>query len=856
MGIETIILGVLTGAFIVASGTVGIISAVNAEKRNSDYYRKLNKMLDSSPTYSSGPLATQNNNCLTIPIIYGEVKVAGNTIWQDDSETSEIKRIISFATGEVEDIFDIKINNENPSEFLNCTYSIYKGTMTQQIDSRIPGNTMEEKAELTGGLKGIAYVAVSATATSQLTNLFNLTAKIKGQKVKVYSDTKNFTVKYTNNPAWCLLDFLTNYNACAININELDIQSFIEAAQYCDKEIDGKPRFTLNLILDERRSRLEWIDSILMTCHGFISYQNGKLSMHIEKEEDTMQVFTPENIIAGSERFWTTPREKRADIFKVQYIDPENEYAKIFATAEAEVFENEQPIVQEAKIYGVTNFEQASRLAWYYLNQAKTCNKFIAFATSQEGLDRTVGDVIEITSTFLGYKNKKMRIINMAEAQAGQIYITCKEYNPDLYCDKKGSAKPIVNAINLPNLFTTPPTPAHLVLNEYGWRTPEGNHIANIQVKYDAVDFVHFKHYEISYSCDNGTTWEQGNISYDNSYTIGNVQIGKEYIVRVQSVSNQYVFSKAAEALISIIGKNNPPQNVKEFNIFQKNDILKVVIIPPNEPDIEKYEIRKGLTWENAETITIFSGTSTSFKPDTNGTLSYLIKAIDNVGNYSESPVRTAVNVYGLTPQNIVIDKAFVKSDFTDQNSYKILPVIDLGINFEDYRLARETDLTVEVENYDSILIEYRCGYSAFEGWNYLIFDNNVWEDNAEVNWSEWKSLRAFPTFSGQYLQVRISSKEVGFDINTLERIRVIADVDDIEDILTNIDILAEKTTISFNKRFQDIPVITPITTDLTGKICSWRISNVQRNKFDIELIDNDDKLIAGKILNATIRGY
>lgn len=226
MGIEAI-LSIFAASFIIASGTVGIVSAVNAEKRNADYYRRLNKMLDSSPTYSTGPLATQNNNCLSVPIIYGEVKVAGNTIWQDNSTNSVVKKVIAFATGEVEEVFDVRINDKNISEHLNCTYSAYTGTMTQMIDNRVPGTTQEEKAELVGGLKGIVYVAVSADSTSQLSNLFNLTAKIKGQKVKVYSNPKTYTIRYSNNPAWCLLDFLTSYNACSLSMDEIDVQSFI-----------------------------------------------------------------------------------------------------------------------------------------------------------------------------------------------------------------------------------------------------------------------------------------------------------------------------------------------------------------------------------------------------------------------------------------------------------------------------------------------------------------------------------------------------------------------------------------------------------------------------------------------------
>lgn len=241
--------------------------------------------------------------------------------------------------------------------------------------------------------------------------------------------------------------------------------------------------------------------------------------------------------------------------------------------------------------------------------------------------------------------------------------IKLKEYNPSLYQDKMGSAEPIVNAINLPNMFDTPPTPRFLTLDEYGWRTPEGNHIATIKVSYEEIDYIHLSHYEISYSTDNGVSWEQGKVSYNNAYTIENVQIGQEYIVKVQSVTNRNIFSEPTEATLKIVGKNNPPEKVKEFTVFQKGDMLKAVIIPPDDLDIDHYEIRKGLFWNSSEFVCSFSDKTVMFKPDEMGTVNYLIKAVDNVGNYSNAAVRSAVNVSGLTPKNIIIEESFKKKN-------------------------------------------------------------------------------------------------------------------------------------------------------------------------------------------------
>jgi hypothetical protein len=800
-----------------------------------------------SPTYSWGRLQTQTNNCLAIPIIYGECKVAGNTIRQSGAGTTTLQKIIALADGEIEAITDVRINNKAISSLPGCSNSNYIGTPTQLIDSRVTGSTNAQRAEQVGGLRNTAYIALTAKASNQLSGGVNLTTIVKGSKVKIYSDLENYNIEYSNNPAWCILDFLTRYNGSGLPLEEIDLQSFIDAAAYCDEEVDGQKRFTLNLVLDTKKSRLDWLENMLITCRGYTFYQNGKLSLQIEKAENTMQVFDKDNILAGSEKFWTTPREKKVDIFKVQYIDPQNEYARIFAHAEADEFENEQPIVQEIQAWGVTNFNQASRLAWYYLNQSKTCDKFISFSTSQEGLDRTIGDVVEITSTFLGYEEKKMRIIHMSEAQEGQIEIVCKEYNEELYSDQCASANPVVNTITLPNAFDIPPTPQNLIADENCWRTPEGNFISTIKVSWDELDYFHLSHYEISYSNDGGESWSQGNISYDNNFVIQNSQIDKEYLVKVYAVTRKDIFSEPAEASVVTVGKNSPPERVQKFIITQKDDYLKAIITPPDDEDISHYEIRLGSDWETSEFVLRTIETSAMFRATQSGTVCYLVKAVDNVGNYSDDATRFVLNISNIAPKNIVVEQTFTSEDFTQENEFIVLPQIDLGVNFEDYRNPKETRLIIECEN--ATEIQYRHAFAEFQGWDYLTLDEDNWEDDAPLVWSEWKNYTQEPEFCGQCVQVRVKGENI-------EEVKIIADVEDIEDTVSNIAIPNETTRVWLNKSFNIVPTVIPTTVDTTGKVCAWRLGDVGTKYFDIELLDNEDNTIAGKLLCATVRGY
>lgn len=410
----------------------------------------------SSPAYTFGQLQTQVSNLLPRPIIYGQVKIAGNKIWQTGTNTATIKQIICLCDGEINSISDVKFNDEDIAGLSGCSYDAYYGNGTQNIDSRVPGAAQINKAAVVGGLKYDAYLAITAQASKKISNSgFNVTCLVEGKKIRVYTNTSSYSTAYSNNPAWCILDFLTCYNGIGLSHSEIDIQSFIDAANYCNATVDGQARFALNLILDTKSSRLDWLNAMLLVCRGYLVYQDSKIYFKIDQSGSSSQSFDSSNIIAGTEKFWTTPRENKYDTVKIQFIDPDNEYARVYAVAELSSLNNEQPLVKTVEAFGITNFKQASRLGWFYLNEAATTNKFISFTTTKEGLDRTIGDIIAVTSTVMGYTAKLFRIISMNELQEGQIEITCKEYNSNLYNDTQGSVAPSIDVIASTNTFDT-----------------------------------------------------------------------------------------------------------------------------------------------------------------------------------------------------------------------------------------------------------------------------------------------------------------------------------------------------------------------------------------------------------------
>ena len=211
-----------------AFGWVGIALTVISIFVSLRQQKKL-KSQKQSYTYGEGALQTSVSNTSPVPIIYGKMKVAGNLIYSRLSNDKKvIYKIIGLADGPIQKISELKLDDTdaNSSKFEGESYDFYLGNGTQAIDSRVEGGSQEVKAQKVGGLKNLAYVALQAKANENLNGSFNTTCMVEGSIVKKYNnaeDLNDYVEEWTDNPAWCVLDFMTRFNGCGMDIEDIDV---------------------------------------------------------------------------------------------------------------------------------------------------------------------------------------------------------------------------------------------------------------------------------------------------------------------------------------------------------------------------------------------------------------------------------------------------------------------------------------------------------------------------------------------------------------------------------------------------------------------------------------------------------
>lgn len=365
--------------------------------------------------------------------------------------------------------------------------------------------------------------------------------------------------------------------------------------------------------------------------------------------------------------------------------------------------------------------------------------------------------------------------------------------------------------------------------------------------------------------------------------------------------------------------KSKLPDSGVEFTVTQ-NETKLIAALKSNFTNTDyleffTYELRMGPTWEKGVLISRFSGGKYVFDAPNEGTLTFWLKIVDQSGNYSKMATRAIVNVVNLPVKNVIFERQENPDLWTVKNMWRdaagryqirglltlgeyahfadifghalylrsdaeiLFPVIDLGPNILDEAcfyvdvngnvqmryIERLGDFAHFADIFGATLTPMKPQFAkeTFVGVNvkYTTRGNARVDIEYRVSidgqqWSNWMP-EAIKQFSGRYVQIRlvpVSVDGVGQVYITGATIQI--DVPDVEEIIENIAISAQRTRLTFKRKFAEVKSVAPYTQDLTGKQATCYIVEQTNAYFDLEILDENGGIIAGKLQRATIRGY
>ncbi|SUB28724.1 Uncharacterised protein [[Pasteurella] mairii] len=138
-----------------------------------------------------------------------------------------------------------------------------------------------------------------------------------------------FKIAWSDNPAWVLLDILTNKRyGLGQRLGEIhmDKWALYNVAQYCDQLVpDGfgkkEPRFTCNAWLTEQKSAYELINDICSIFRAIPVWTGTELTVIQDRPADPVWIYTNANVVNGEFTRQYSALKSRHNAVHVEYLD-------------------------------------------------------------------------------------------------------------------------------------------------------------------------------------------------------------------------------------------------------------------------------------------------------------------------------------------------------------------------------------------------------------------------------------------------------------------------------------------------------------------------------------------------------
>ena len=744
------------------------------------------------PSFSDFSTQSQQRTQLikqpTVPrrIIYGETRVSGVLGFVETTDNNKfINLVILLATHEVNQIGTIYINDEAltinssnmvtaPSKY-NGLVRVKKhlGTDGQSADTDLIASS-NSKWTSNHKLSGIAYIYVRLefNADAFPNGLPNISALVQGKKVY---DPRTTNTSYSTNPALCIRDYLTDSKyGFGASSSEIDDTAFTTAANICDETVSlnaggTETKYTLNGTFESNATPKQTLENLLTAMGGTVVYSNGTFKVKAAKYVSPT-VTIGDGDIRGAIGLQTA-RSQRDNFNAVKgvFTSPTNNFIPAdYPAFTSSTFETEDG--GDRKFLDLdlpfttsqTMAQRLSKIALFRNRQKVTMTMFCSLKAFQ--LD--VGDTVQVNNNRFGFTNKVFEVAEWGLAIQNDdggnpvlgVDLTLRETNTAVYTWTPSSDEKVFQEDNttLPDAFTVQP-PASVTLSDQLIEYNDGTVIVALDITVGAsVDpFVSFYQVEYKLSTDSDfIIYAQGS---GLNHRVLNVIDQSTYDVRVKAVNTLGVSSTYVTAQRQIVGAIAPPSDVTDFSANVSGQEAHLSWEAVDDLDLAFYNLRFSeetdgtADWLNSVALVEkISRPATSISvPARKGT--YLIKAVDKLGNFSSnataiiSNVSSPINFNAVTTQsehpnftgtktNVVIldnaieldsselfdsasgnfddetvrffDSGAANADFVSSGNYEFSNVIDIGAK----HTARITaSLTQTADNPDD-LFDNRSG--------------------------------------------------------------------------------------------------------------------------------------------------
>ncbi len=221
----------------------------------------------------------------------------------------------------------------------------------------------------------------------------------------------SFKIAWTDNPAWCFYDLVTNTRYGLGNYileSQVDKWALYRVAKYCDEFVPNglggyEPRFTCNLYLQTREQAYKVVQDMASVFRGMAYWSGGAITVTQDAPQDPVYQFTAANVVDGEFAYQGSSAKARHTVALVSWVDPDDFYRQKVEYVEDLAGIARYGVVQaDVVAMGCTSRGQANRVGKWLLYSEQSESEIITFRTGLEGAVVRPGDVIKVADASRG----------------------------------------------------------------------------------------------------------------------------------------------------------------------------------------------------------------------------------------------------------------------------------------------------------------------------------------------------------------------------------------------------------------------------------------------------------------------
>jgi hypothetical protein len=620
-----------------------------------------------------GYQVTQSGSALDHQVIYGKVKVGGARVFDGTTGGSNkfLHRVLAFTGHEIESFEEIYINDElvtldgsgnvtSPSRYNGrVRINEHLGTSDQAADSDL----VSEVAEWTNNhrLRGIAYlyVRLKYDADAFPNGVPEITATIKGKKVY---DPRDGSTVWSDNPALCLRDYLTNdtYGLGEEGVN-VDDDKVSAAANVCDRTDtpDSSTRYTCNGAFTTASTPYDTLSNILTSMGGLLWYAQGEWRMKPAYWTEP-SLTLDENDLRGS--ITVNTRHSRRDNYntvKGTFRGSESnwqvtDYPGVTNSAFLSADNNQESSI-DLTLPFTDNSVEARRIANVSLERNRQ-QLTITASFGMKAFQLQVGDNVKINNTRFGWTDKEFEVTSwtfgLVDEGDLQVQMILREISESVFDDVSDGVVYERDNTSLLSPFEVPPIGinAEAVAQVLAEKLVNTLNITTTSSQSERIDLV-----EVQLKLSTSTTYVSVGTGELGLFSSIDLERG-DYDIRARAINTfgikgewEYLPNFEVDALSA------PPADVTGFQRQLSGGTIFFSWDAVPDLDLSYYVIRhnpntSGATWSTSTTVIekVARPATTSSLPARSGT--FLIRAYDKGGNPSDSPTLLVVQPSELPP--------------------------------------------------------------------------------------------------------------------------------------------------------------------------------------------------------------